>query len=343
MVISNEQIVSIHTAQGVQLYQFTPDDSLTLTWSRELRDVSRCELTTPSPIEYGLLPDLMPWLHWVSVWDGSGRELYWTGPLQKVTTDCRTLAISARDVGSLMTRTRSPLTKKWEYADPAVVANELWELMLNHHGVRAEPLVRKDPLGDPFSFETKADEKMLDAVMSELVNVGLRWTVVSGVPVLGPAPLKPIAALGEHDFTGSGLSLIRDGSEVYNDVLLRSADNVTQASVPMSGLKLQSLVTEDSMFGVDNTDRAVRQYLRHTAAMRDAVMVGSDAALHPDAPIGQEQLIPSARFTLEAYGLLTLMELEAVEVNLAQGRSDVTVRMESVNDDLPELLKAQKK
>lgn len=343
MVVSEEQIVSIHTAQGVQLYQFTPKDISRLLWSRELREVSRCEVAVPSPLTQDLLPDLVPWLHWISVWDTNGRDLYWTGPIQKVQTDRQTMSISGRDVASLMTRTRCPITKKWQASDPATIALELWRAMIDLHGVRADPIMRVDPFGDPFDFDTKADANMLDKVIEDLVAVGLRWTVVAGVPVLGPAPLKPIAALGEDDFTGSGLSLVRDGSEVYNDVLLKTADDYTRDYIPISGLRLQALVTKDSMFGVDNAAKAARQYLRHTASIRDAVQVGQDSPLHPDAPVTHDQLIPSARFTIDAYGLLVLMELEAVEVSCADGRTTVTVRMESVNDELPQLLKDLKK
>jgi hypothetical protein len=162
--------------------------------------------------------------------------------------------------------------------------------------------------------------------------------VVSGVPILGPAPLKPIAALGESDFINAGVQLVRDGSETFNDVLLRGADNIAHARVPLGGLSLQTTVNVDNMFGVSNATKAVGQYVRYTSKIRDAVTLPQGSVLHPDAPVHISSLIPSVRFNIEAFGLLTTMELEGVEVSCTSGSTTVAVKLESVNDDLPELM-----
>ena len=72
--------------------------------------------------------------------------------------------------------------------------------------------------------------------------------------------------------------------------------------------------------------------------MRDQVTMPSGAVLHPEAPVMMNQLIPSARINIDAYGLLTTMEVQQVSVSRSDGRAQVAVKLESVNDDLPELL-----
>lgn len=342
-VIGDTQIVSVHTNTGVQLYQFLGSELIDLTWSRDLRATSRCEVTVSSELDYNRLPDLVPWQHWVSVWDETGQTLYWTGPIQKVAATRESVVISARDVSSLLTRTRCPMTKRWDTTDPADVAGELWRAMAEHHGLNIAPIVRYDPLGDKFDFKAVADEQLLDKLSDELVGFGLYWTVVSGTPVMGPMPRDPVAALGETDFVGGGITVVRDGSQFHNDVLLRSGDAVSRARVPLGTLNLQTIVNIDSMFGVSNTDRAVKQYARYVSTIRDTVILPSNSVLHPYAPVSIDQLVPSARLVVDAYGVLVLMQLTGVDVTYTSETSSVSIRMESVDDELPELVTIQEK
>lgn len=336
--MSDRQIVSVHTVQGVQLYQFLPNDQISLKWTREKREVSICELTVPSAVGYNRLPELTPWLHWVSVWDDKGEDLYWTGPIQRIAADRDTMDIAARDTSALMARTRCPMSKRWDAADPAEIAEELWVALIELHGLHTRAITRRNPAGDRFDFQAEADIKMVDDVMNELVNLGLYWSVVAGTPLLGPAPTTPIAALGEQDFVGGGLVVIRDGAESYNDVLLRASDNLARAKVRMGGLNLQTTVTIDSMFGVSNAQRAVTQLARYSGAIHDAVSIPDGAVLHPRAPVAIGQLIPSIRLMIDAYGMLTPMELARVTVECTSASTTVGLTLESVTDELPELL-----
>ena len=338
-MLSGQQIVSLHTASGVQLYQFLPQDYVTLRWGREHSDISRCEVEVPTR----LVEDITPWLHWVSVWDGSGTVLHWTGPVQKATYRRAATTVAAADIGSLMSRTRVPLTKRWEASDPAEIAAELWQAMIETHRLRGKPIVRRDPLADPFDWSSTADEQMLDKTVDDLVGLGLCWTVVAGTALLGPAPRTSMAALGEDDFLDGDLAVVRDGTRVFTDVVLRAADATSRARVNNAGLNLQTIVNVDSLFGVSNADRATRQYLRYCSRMREAVVLDGSARLHPQAPLTLEALVPSARVTVAAYDTLSLMEIQSVEVAASEGDVEVTVGLESVDDDPPELVKVSDK
>lgn len=340
-VITPEQIISLHTIDGVQLYQFLGRDLVDLSWSRESREVSRFNSTVPSTLDDGKIPDLQPWIHWVSAWDEYGEHLYWTGPIQRVTFDRQSMGISARDISAFFTRTRCPVKRRWDVADPAEIASVMWERMIELHGLHVEPIVRRDPFGDKFDYEAKGEGVMLDTVMDDLSRLGLYWTVVSGTPILGPMSRTVIASLDENDFVGSGLTLVRDGSNTFNDVLLRGADNLAQAKVKMAGLNLQTIVNVDDMFGVSNTQRAVQQHARYVSKIHDTVALPDDATLHPNAPVSIGQLIPSSRFVINAYGTMITMELTGVDVSFTPQTASVVPRLVVVDDDIPELLKLQ--
>ena len=340
-VIDDHQIVSIHTHTGVQLYQFLANDLIDLTWTRTHRTPSRCEINIPPTLDYHRMPDLVPWQHWMSVWDNVGQELYWTGPIQKVAANRDTMTITGRDMSALFTRTRCPITKRWDATDPATIAADLINATIDHHNLTTTPIVRADPLGDRFDYRVTADERMLDSHIDELANLGLHWTVTSGTPVLGPMPRQPVAALNEHDFVGGGVTVIRDGRQFYNDVLLRAADSIAQARVPLTGLNLQTIVNIDSMFGVGNADRAATQYARHVSTLRDTIVLPDNTTLHPNAPIHISQLIPTNRVTIDAYGMQVLMQITGVDVRYTAQESSVSVRLESVDDHLPELVQLE--
>ncbi|MHC9292063.1 hypothetical protein ACRCUN_06320 [Mycobacterium sp. LTG2003] len=343
MIIADEQIVSIRTLQGVQLYQFLANGYTSLKWTRAARETSICDLQVPPQAGYVGIPDIAPWLHWVDVWDGNQRDLYWSGPIQHAEQGRNWLVLSAGDVSSLGSRTRTKVTNRWDSADPAEIATELWEAMIEHHGLNLRPISRNDPRGDRFEFSCVADEKMTEEVIGELVDLGLYWSVVSGIPLLGPVKTDVITALSEMDFVDGQVSVIRDGTSTYNDVLLLAGDSKSRARVPMGGLSLETIIKRDSMFGVSNADRAAQQAVRYSGAIRDALKVPPGASLHPDAPITIDRLVPSARINVEAFGLLSTMELEGVTVTCAKGSSTVGIDLESVNDDLPELIETQQR
>jgi hypothetical protein len=336
MRVAGQQVASLHTVSGVQLYQFSANDLMDLSWRRELSETSTAGVTVPTR----LVEDITPWLHWLSVWDGDA--LQWTGPVQTVTYSRETTAIAAADISALMSRTRVPLTKQWEATDPAIIAAELWRSMLEAQRINGAPVVRRDPLVDVFDFDCRADAQMLDKLMDDLVGLGLTWSVMAGTVLLGPAPRSAIAALGEDDFIDGNLTLVRDGSRVFTDVLVRAADDQTRARVNNGGLNLQTIVDIDSLFGVSNADRAARQYLRYTSSMREAARLDGSTRLHPAAPVTIASLVPSVRVTVAAYGRLTPMEVQSVEVSQTSDDTTVAVGLESIEDSPPELIKTER-
>lgn len=336
-VVTDDLLVSLHTAGGTTLYQFLPDDYTDLTFGRATRDGSQCNLTVPPLPGADRFPDIVYWHHWLTVWDGTrqGAEaVLWTGPIKKIRDNRAGLALQAVDHSAYLSRTRNPMTKRWDAADPSTVAGELWSSMIEAQGLRTRALVRPDPEGDRYDFQVITDEQMLDQTMGQLVDYGLRWTVVAGTPILGPLPMEPVATLGEDHFLGDGIDFVRDGTGTVNDVLVRGQDNLARERVDFYGQNLQSIVNLDSMSGVSNVTRAAQKYVRTTGAVRTMLELPSGTVLHPDAPVTFDQLMPSARFVIEARGVRQLMLLTGCEVNRRAGAATVSVTMETVEEKL---------
>lgn len=340
MIAPERQVVSLHTFQGVQLYQFLANSLIDMTWSRESDTTSRCELTVPSTLQDDKIPDIVPWQHWASVWDDTGQHLYWTGPVQKASFNRRAMSLSCRDMSTLFGRTRCPMTKRWDIAWPVDIARELIERVVELHSLDVEPIVLPvHPLqyDERYSYEAKSDEQTVDKMMDELVRLGLKWTVVAGVPVLGRLSRTPAASLSENDFVGEGMTVVRDGSTFANDVLLRGGDNLAHARIPIANLNIQSIVNIDNMFGVSNVDRAVKQHVRYTSKFHDGVTLPDNAVLHREAPVSLEQLIPTTRLVLDAYGLVFQAELTGIDVSTNADDSTVSIRVAGVDDEPTEL------
>ena len=337
-VVSDRQHVVIHTYDGVQIAQFTAERSLSLQWNRALREVSVMSLTVPPDAGY-LIPEIHPWLYWASVWDDDGEELYWTGPIRRAAQTRRSLQIKAGDHSMYLKRTRVPVTNQWEARNPATIARELWDHMTESRGFNIEPVLLDDPRGNMFDFSCTQDDGSLSGVIDQLVQLGLYWSVVAGTPVLGPAPLEAIRALGEEHFQDDQIALVRDGTNTCNDVLLKVAGGASRARKPLAGLQLEKMVTIDDVAGVGNADRAAQEYIRNVGGIRTSIEMPEGAVLTPNAPVGIQELVPSIRFNIEAFDVLQTMELEAVSVSLNPNSiPQVGVTFESVDDDPPELV-----
>jgi hypothetical protein len=322
-IVTDEQMVMIRTITGQPLLEFPPKQIAGLQWGREVNQVSQCTMTTPPLLDSdaNFLP-IVPWYHWVDVWSTDWNPvLYWSGPIQKPTTDQFAGQIVAVDQASYLARTRCPITQAWDAVDPSVPALAAWQAMLAHHGIgNIAPVRRNNPWGQRFNITMSSNVETLDQTMQELEQMGFSWSVSAGVPLLGVMPLQPIGSLGKDDFLGRGIQLTRDGSQTFNDVLMRGPDNIVRATVPLNGLSLQTLVNLNTMFELSNVQSAAQQYVLYTGSFRTTIMVPSNAILKPEAPVSIDQLIPTARFSVDAFGVRVRMQLQSVQCTLASGQ-----------------------
>jgi len=335
-VVTDLQMVSLRTFTGKTVTEFLPSDMTGLQWNRELQQVSQCTLATPPLLDSdGNMLPLVPWLHWIDVWSTDMTPvLYWSGPIQKAATDQYAGQIAAADVASLLARQRCPISESWDGVDPSVAALAVWEVMLAQQGLPSIlPVRRNDPWGQRFNITLTQDVEMLDKTMQELEQMGLKWSVNAGVPLLGPMPLEPIGALDYTDFMGKGVQVIRDGTQIFNDVLVRGPDNIVDARVPLNGLNLQTIVNVNNMFELSNVQSAAQRYVLYTGKFRTDISIPNSAVLRPDAPVTVDQLIPSARFAVSAFGVRVRQELQSMQCTLGAGQpTQVSVTLNEVPD-----------
>ena len=298
------------------------------TWSRELNEVSRCQIQAPLQ---ELSTVVTPWAHWVSAWHGP--KLQWFGPIQETSRDRAGMTIDARDVSVLMQHTRTQISRTWSQLNVAPIAADMWRDMLLLHGVKAEPVVMPAlATASRYDYEVKADLKLVQQAMNDLTKLGLRWTVVKGRPTLGTPPTAIAAELADCDFT-QGMSIRRSGAKTSNDVRVQGKNGAWTERRELAGLHLQSIVSLDDLFGVANIQRAASEYVGRTARIRDELVIPQQATLTPDAPVELDMLIPGINISVSALGLRTILRLD--QVTVTGSPSDIQVAISLSTPDNP--------
>lgn len=320
--------ISVHDVHGQK-----SGDDVTATdliegpkWGRELNQVSRCEFTIP--IDHTLSVSGVPWRDWVTVWE-YGRPV-WTGPILKINDDgISTASVSVRDTSAFFWKTRVPISKSWQLLTPSTIADELWRAMALVHDINSVPILFRDVAASQFTITAKADSKMLNAIIDDLVKLGMDWTVHAGVPLFGKALQTPVATFTAQDFQAA-ISRERDGSNTTNDVRMQGKNYAQTFVSPLAGLHLQSLVSIDNLGGVSNIIRAGREYVKQTAKISDRIVIPADATLNPETEVTVADLVPGALFVVHARGQAALMELQSMQVSNAPGKYDVAVTLQQV-------------
>lgn len=321
--------VSVHTVDGRIVGDFPCNVVAGFNWSREDTEVSTCDIDILTQGAPELVEELRQWVHWITVWHD--ETPVWTGPIQTIRITWARTSISARDTATLMWRTRLPVTRTFTDTAPARIADPLWRAMLQHHGVRATPIVLPGVSEDTFTVSAVADSRMLNQFMDELVKVGLHWTVIAGRPVLGVFSRDPVAELAECDFLVE-LERRRDGTSTFNDVRVQGQNWAQTAVVDLAGLRLQTIVSLDDMFGASNIQRATQQYARQSARLRDEIVVPPGASLHPQAPVTLDDLVPGKVFIVHTETVSQLMRLDQVTVSGSPDTFDVQVTLVALED-----------
>lgn len=324
-----ETNISVHTVDGRIVGVFPCTSQSSVMWGREANEVSPCEIKVHTQLDVELIEELRPWVHWVTVWEDDTPV--WTGPMRKIQIRRDLTTITARDPSAFMWRTRVPTTRTWVDTAPARVADTLWQAMFELHQIRAKPVILPGASTDTFNLSAKADARMLYQLMNDLQKVGLDWTVVAGRPVLGTFPSDPVAELAECDFMDD-LERVRDGSQMFNDIRVQGQNWAQNATSDLAGLHLQHLVSLDDLFGVSNIQRATQQYARDLARFRDLIEVPSGAALHPDAPVTMDDLVPGKVLRIHADSAVQSMRVDQVTVTTTPETREVAVTLVAVDD-----------
>ncbi|WP_241997271.1 hypothetical protein [Rhodococcus sp. SMB37] len=320
--------VSIHTRDGRVLGALLCNGLEGIIWGRERLEVSTCDITALTQADPELMEDIRPWVHWVTVWY-SDRPV-WSGPIQKATLGRTLTTITAKDPSTFMWRTRVPVTRTWADTDPTSIADSAVRSMNELHQLTAAPVVIP-AVSQAFTYSATADSRMMHQMFDDLVKLGLEWTVHAGRFILGPFTREPIAELYECDFLVE-IQRLRDGTATFNDVRVQGQNWAQTATAPLAGLRLQTLVSLDDVFGVSNIQRAAQLYAEDVASIRDVLVIPSGASLHPEADIDLDDLIPGRVVRVNAAGVSNLMMIDQMQVSATPASFDVTLTLISMEN-----------
>jgi hypothetical protein len=196
------------------------------------------------------------------------------------------------------------------------------------------------PSAVAYDFDVVKDRRRVDQVMSDLVKLGVDWTIYRGRAVIMPtvrstALVSPVT-LSDCDFA-EGLSVRRDGTRFFNDIMVKGKNFTAVATRDIAELRLQDIVALDDLFGANNIRNAAEQLVARRAAIRLQVKVPSGATLVPDAPVQINQLMPGVIFPVHTAlvgGATAERRLEKVEVT--QDSSGVRVQVTLGQVPLPD-------
>lgn len=329
--------MSVHTVDGRMIGDFPCNIITAFQWGREQNEVSTASYDVGGLDAVDLAHEIIPWVHWTTIWhDG---EPVWTGPIQSAKGTRNSATISARDTATLLWRTRVPVTRTWTDTHTEDIAFDLWQQMLQLHKVRATPVVLSEVVRKSFTITAKAEQRMLNQVIDDLAKVGLIWTVVAGRPVLGVFSRDPVVSLEECDIMAE-LEWLRDGSQTFNDVRVQGQNWAQTAVADLAGLRLQTLVSMDDMFGASNIQRATLQYAQDSARIKDQLVVPGSASLHPQAPVSLNDLVPGKVWAVHTDTASQLMRLDQVSVTGSPGSIDVQVGLVALEqqDEIAQLV-----
>lgn len=301
------------------------------TWSRELNEVSRLSMSAPVQ-EFSA--DIIPYVHWIACWHG--QRLQWAGPVESAERDRSGLWVEARDVSTLMWRTRTQLNRSWSQLNLGPIAADIWRDMLELHDVDAEPLVLPDrPDSGRYNVSVKADLRMVHQDIAELSKMGLRWTVIAGRPVLGTQPSGVVAELEECHIS-AGARIRRSAKITSNDVRVQGQNAAQTVRRPLGGLRLQSIVSLDDLRGVNNIQVAAEERARRSAVIRDELVIPSGVTLTADAPVELEDLVPGVHISVSALGLRSVLRIDQVQVAGSPSGTEVSLTLSTpeVTDEL---------
>lgn len=324
-----EQALSFHTADGRIIGEVPAEAVRSVSWNRERREVSRCQVEVSTQAAADVLEDVVPWLHWMSVWDHD--IAVWTGPVQINDMKSSSTMLQVRDPSTFLWRTRVPVSRTWAALDPTKIAADLWALMAEVHNIPRTPLVMPSLSEEAFTIQAVADSRMLHALMDDLVKAGLQWTVVGGRALFGDFPQTAQAVLTDTDFNVE-IGRRRDGTGTFNNVKVMGRNWSETGRAELGGLNLQGLVSLDDMGGVSNIQKATRRHVQEKATIRDALYLPANASLAPDAPLTLGDLVPGRVFAIHSLGVSQLVVLDAMNCESTPENFDIQVTLEAVQN-----------
>lgn len=316
--------------------RLAPAEVVSVRWDRHLSAISGAvaEVQPRSRECARAVAGLIPWAHELRIWRDA--EPVWAGPVVDVADSGETVSVTCRDLSGWLPRrivhegydtTKTPV-------DVSVVA----DLMITDAYAPADPgairWIRRFDTGITVARAVAAETVMADADLSDLVRLGLEWTVVGRrILLFGGSSLPPggvrLNRLAGADFTGPQ-GVVRTGEPTVTRAVIQGGGvrGAAGGVHPVLGL-LERLETQTAITTAWDAEVAAKGALYPAAGV---LLAGGDLGLVPFAPVTVAELVPGALCVVSAAGAALVADTEATLTKVsavwaADGGEKVTVTL----------------
>lgn len=325
--------VTVSEATGRIIWQSTDSQFGGVTWARERNEVTKASVD--AVMAPAIVNIIEPLVHLLTVYrDG---ELVWHGLLTKVRSTGSSVQLEAADGAFMFARRRVASNRTWQQTDATQVMRTMVEDGLGY----------SDRTGLVESIETAASrlwataawtaaEGMVSDVVSELVEMGLVWTVSAGRLLIGPVLSGyTTAQIADGDFDGE-MTIVKDGSEVVTDALVVGKGVWGQWTVGDTPVGLfQSIESADGLVRAAECEQRAEMVVKDAAVPPRRLELPSGTRLMTTAPVLLSELVPGVRVPVATRQtgvvMASVMQLTKVEVTADNGGEQIKVTLEETN------------
>lgn len=290
----------------------------------------------------GALADVTPWVHELVILRDGVRV--WEGPIVKRTVRRDTMLLEAKDVFVYLDRLKNTFKLRYVDATPdeegrrtgqvTWIAEHIIRLCLVQSSLSRPPdyprimdyIVRRDTsrvirYEKDGSTNTAVWAEYVGNILRVLVARGLNWTTVgrSLVLIAGLDDDEPaLARLGLNDIIGD-IEVIHDGNALATASWAHNQDsqNISGPAenrskvvgtghfgTPYGRVEIITKVDDENPTDEDMAD-AARAALAGRFPMPVTIGLPDESQLHPDTPLGVNDLVPGTRIDVSTHGMCT--------------------------------------
>jgi hypothetical protein len=301
----NYQVIVTDRFGQVQVGEL--DDVVSITWARELNNVSQANIVLPGFECCGLLDDgvLGVWgRHLLIVRDGV--TVWGPGPILSI--DFTTGEIIARDVSEIVQHRVIHTALCFDPAcggvatDATAIAEAIVRDALTPDDPNVLAFLQVVPGAPAIERSYAIDEKYsLDAIQG-LTQAGLvKFTVIGRRILIGPAgvPFGTTATLTDDAFTGAN-NVVEDGFALVTRAVVtgNAVTGSAGGTDPFYGLVELLTAEDDSITSVPAANQAAQTIVDASTPAPVYLNVPDGSILSPDAPVDIQELVPGVNVPL---------------------------------------------
>jgi hypothetical protein len=316
--------------------RLAPSEVVSVRWDRHLSATSGAvvEVRPRSAECAGAVAGLIPWAHEMRIWRDA--DPVWAGPVTDVADNGEAVTVTCRDLTGWLPR--RIVHEGYDFAKMPMDISTVADVMISDAYAPADPdairWIRRFDTGITVARAVAPESVMADADLSDLVRLGLEWTVVGRrIMLFGGSAMPPHGArlnrLAANDFTGPQ-GVVRTGEPTVTRAVVQGGGvrGVAGGVDPVLGLH-ERLDTQTAVTTGWDAEVAANAALYPAAGV---LLAGGDLGLVPFAPVTVPELVPGVSCPVSAAGAALVADTVATLTKVsatwgADGGEKVTVTL----------------